>query len=104
MAVGFEEMNQLPRTGELSASVVVSAFNRLEAMKLCLTALLKQTINLDNYEILLVDDCSTDGTKEYVDGLLNAESNIKYIRHQINQGLASARNSGITEASGEYII
>jgi len=104
MAVGFEEINKIPLTGKLYASVVVAAFNRLEALKLCLTALLNQTIKLDNYEIVLVDDCSTDGTKEYIDGLLNTESNIKYIRHQVNQGLASTRNSGIVNASGECII
>lgn len=104
MAVGFEEINKLHLSGKLYASVVVSAFNRLEALRLCLTALLNQTIKLDNYEIILVDDCSTDGTKEYIDGLINTESNIKYIRHQVNQGLASARNSGIVNANGEYII
>jgi GT2 family glycosyltransferase len=52
----------------------------------------------------LVDDCSTDGTKEYIDEFIHTESNIKYIRHRVNQGLASARNSGIMNASGEYII
>jgi len=69
MAVGFEEINKLHFTRKLYASVVVSAFNRLEALKMCLTALLNQTIELDNYEIILVDDCSTDGTKEYIDSL-----------------------------------
>jgi GT2 family glycosyltransferase len=104
MTVGFEEIKKLHLTGKLYASVVVSAFNRLEALKLCLTALLNQTIELDNYEIILVDDCSTDGTKEYIDEFVHTKSNIKYIRHKINQGLASARNSGIMNATGEYII
>lgn len=104
MAVGFEEINKLPLTGKLYASVVVSAFNRLEALKLCLTALLNQTIKLVYYEIILVDDCSTDGTKEYLDEFIHADSNINYIRHQVNQGLASARNSGIMNARGEYVI
>lgn len=104
MAVGFEEMNQIPLTGKLHASVVVSAFNRLEALKMCLTALLNQTIELDNYEIILVDDCSTDGTKAYIDEFKHTETNIKYIRHQVNQGLANARNSGIMNARGEYIV
>jgi GT2 family glycosyltransferase len=104
MTVGFEEITKLHLTGKLYASVVVSAFNRLEALKLCLSALLNQTMELDNYEIILVDDCSTDATKEYVDEIIRTESNIKYIRHQVNQGLASARNSGIMNATGEYII
>ena len=104
MAVDLEEINKLHLTGKLYASVVVSAFNRLEALKMCLTALLNQTIELNSYEIILVDDCSTDGIKEYVGKIIHAESNLKYIRHQVNRGLASARNSGIMKARGEYII
>jgi len=73
-------------------------------MKMCLTALLHQTIEADKYEIILVDDCSTDGTKDYLDKIMHSESSIKYIRHQVNQGLASARNSGIMSAKGEYFI
>jgi GT2 family glycosyltransferase len=104
MAIGFEQINNLHLSGELYASVIVSAYNRLEVLKMCLTALLNQTIKLNKYEIILVDDCSTDGTKEYIEKNLPAESNIKYIRHAVNQGLASARNSGIMSARGEYII
>jgi len=104
MTVGLEEINLLHLSGKLYASVVVSAYNRLEALKMCLTALLHQTIESDKYEIILVDDCSTDGTKDYLDKIKNTETNIKYIRHEVNQGLASARNSGIRSAVGEYII
>lgn len=104
MALSLEQIEDLHLSGKLYASVIVSAYNRLEVLKLCLTALLHQTIELDKYEIILVDDCSTDGTKDYIDKFLHTESNIKYIRHQDNQGLASARNSGIMSARGEYII
>jgi GT2 family glycosyltransferase len=104
MTLDREPMNNVPQSGTVQASVVVSAFNRLAALKLCLTALLHQTMASDTYEIILVDDCSTDGTKEYSEQIIQTESNIKCIRHQVNQGLASARNSGITNAGGEYII
>ena len=104
MAVGLEEINLLHLAGKLYASVVVSAYNRLDALKMCLTALLHQTIESSKYEIILVDDCSTDGTKDYLNKIKNTETNIKYIRHEVNQGLASARNSGIRSAGGEYII
>jgi GT2 family glycosyltransferase len=104
MALDLEQINNLRLSMKLYASVIVSAYNRLEALKMCLTALLHQTIELDKYEIILVDDCSTDGTKDYIDKIIHTESNIKYIRHEVNQGLASARNSGIMSAGGEYII
>ncbi len=104
MALGLEQIDDLRLSGKIYASVVVSAYNRLEAMKMCLAALLQQTIETDKYEIILVDDCSTDGTKEYLEKNILNEPNIKYVRHQVNQGLASARNSGIMSAKGEYII
>jgi len=104
MALGLKQIDDLHLSGKLYASVIVSAYNRLEAMKMCLTALLHQTIEADKYEIILVDDCSTDGTGDYLDKIILTEPSIKYIRHQVNQGLASARNSGIMSAKGEYII
>jgi GT2 family glycosyltransferase len=104
MALSINQVDNLNICGKLYATIVVSAYNRLDALKLCLTALRHQTIDYDKYEIILVDDCSTDGTKDYIDDNLPNLSNIKYIRHQVNQGLASARNSGIMSARGEYII
>jgi len=104
MTLDLEQINRLQLSGKLYASVIVSAYNRLEALKMCIEALLHQTIELDKYEIILVDDCSTDGTKEYIDQIISTVSNVEYIRHQVNQGLASARNSGILQARGEYII
>jgi GT2 family glycosyltransferase len=104
MALSSKQIDDLQLSEKLYASIIVSAYNRLEALKLCLTALLQQTIGSDNYEIILVDDCSTDGTEYYIRETIRTESNIKYIRHHENQGLASARNSGIMEAKGKYII
>jgi GT2 family glycosyltransferase len=104
MTLSIEQIMKLHISDKMSASVIVSAFNRLEALKMCLTALLHQTIEPDKYEIILVDDCSTDGTKEYLEEIICTAANIKYIRHEVNQGLASARNSGIINAGGEYVI
>jgi GT2 family glycosyltransferase len=104
MALSSKQIEDLQLSGKLYASVIVSAYNRLEALKLCLSELLQQTIESDKYEIILVDDCSTDGTEDYIREIIKTESNIRYIRHQENQGLASARNSGIMSAKGKYII
>lgn len=104
MALSLKQIEALHLSGKLYASIIVSAYNRLEVLKMCLTALLNQTIELDKYEIILVDDCSTDGTNDYIDKIIHTAANIKYIHHQVNQGLASARNSGILSARGEYII
>ena len=104
MALSLKQIDDLHLSGKLYASVIVSAYNRLEVLKMCLSALMHQTIELNNYEIIIVDDSSNDGTQEYFEKINPVESNIKYIRHHVNQGLASARNSGIKSARGEYII
>jgi len=104
MPLSLLQINALHLYGKLYASVIVPAYNRLEALKMCLNVLFRQTIESDKYEIIIVDDCSIDGTKEYVDQIIHTEKNMKYIRHQVNQGLACARNSGIMMAKGEYII
>ena len=59
--------------------------------------------NYKNIEIIIVDDCSNDGTESLViDKLLNSDRRIKYIRHKKNKGLAVARNTAINKAKGKY--
>ncbi|HEU4341448.1 MAG TPA: glycosyltransferase, partial [Candidatus Binatia bacterium] len=77
-------------------SVVVCVYNGERTMDSCLASL--QTLNYPNYEIIVVNDGSTDGTRQI------AES-YRYIRliNQENQGLSAARNVGIKAASGQII-
>lgn len=82
-----------------ACSIIVSTFNRLLYLKKCISALL----NLDfrNFEIIIVNDGSNDGTKEYLDRLKNKK--IKIIHHSNNLGLSYARNSGIKIAKHNII-
>jgi glycosyltransferase involved in cell wall biosynthesis len=80
-------------------SVVIPTYNRLHTLKRALDSVLGQ--NLDDFEIVIVDDGSEDGTTEYIYGLKNRK--IKYI-WQENSGLPSvARNRGIEEAKGDWV-
>jgi len=54
-----------------------------------------------NLEIIVVDDASTDGTRDLVTGLANPS--VRYIRHDTNRGGSAARNTGIRAATGDYI-
>lgn len=82
-------------------TVCVTTFNRKELLKLTLISILNQTYK--TIEIIIVDDCSTDGTQEFVKNeLLKLDKRIKYIRHKKNKGLAASRNSAIMNASGKY--
>ena len=81
--------------------VVVPVYNMKELLPKCLNALLNQSY--DNYEILLIDDGSTDGSSVICDKYAQKEDKIKVI-HKENGGLSSARNCGIENANGEFII
>lgn len=56
-----------------------------------------------NWELLLIDDCSSDGTLKIVEPFLDNYSNIKLLKNEVNSGAAMSRNKGIHEAKGDYI-
>ncbi|MFJ6070199.1 glycosyltransferase family 2 protein [Streptomyces sp. NPDC093065] len=56
-----------------------------------------------DFEFLLVDDCSTDSTSWVIDRWAKRRTDTRVIRHETNQGIAQARNSGIDAARGEYV-
>lgn len=78
-------------------SVVVASYNGARTLPACLESL--QHLNYPSYEVILVDDGSTDGTPE----IAAAYPNVRYIRHPTNLGLSTARNSGIDAALSEII-
>lgn len=57
----------------------------------------------DDFEFLLVDDCSTDGTPEILRRAVREVPGAALLRHETNRGLATARNTGLDAARGEYI-
>jgi len=82
-----------------SVSVIIPAYNAKEYISDAIESILRQEYH--NYEIIVVDDGSTDTTAETVGNYIG-RGNIRYIR-QINSGPGAARNRGIDEAVGEYI-
>lgn len=83
-------------------SIIVPVFNVRQYLGRCVDSLLNQDIDKDKYEIILVDDGSTDGCGELCDAFAIQEKNIKVL-HQENQGLSVARNSGLEIALGAFI-
>lgn len=80
-------------------SVIIPTYNRAHLIAQCLKSVLAQTLN--DYEVIVVDDGSTDTTRDF---LLKAYgNNIRYISHPTNRGLSAARNTGIEHAQGTYI-
>ncbi|MDR3050108.1 MAG: glycosyltransferase [Oscillospiraceae bacterium] len=81
-------------------SLIVPAYNAQDTLGACLASLLAQS--LDDTEIIVVDDGSTDGTPALLDGLATAHARIRAF-HQCNGGGSVARNRGLDEARGDYI-
>lgn len=80
-------------------SVIIPTYNRAQWLQQSISSALEQTYG--NIEIIVIDDGSTDNTKEL---LANLKSHgIRYIGHSTNRGAAASRNTGIRAARGEFI-
>ena len=80
-------------------SVIIPTYNRLHLLKQTIGSLMKQTIS--DFEIIVVDDGSEDGTAEYIADIEKDGSIIPVF--QSNRGPAAARNAGLKRARGTYI-
>ena len=87
----------------LTLSVIVPVYNVERYLEKCLKSILSQGLSQDCYEIILVDDGSTDNGRNICDIYASNESNISVI-HQMNQGLSVARNVGLSKARGEFVL
>ncbi|MFA6005267.1 MAG: glycosyltransferase family 2 protein [Patescibacteria group bacterium] len=83
---------------KIRVSVVVCTFNGEKTIVQTLESLAKQSYPKNNYEIIVVDDGSTDNTRKLVTALP-----VKLIIHGVNKGISSARNSGLDLARGEIV-
>ena len=87
-------------------SVVIPTYNRLPILQKCLVAMEQQVLSdgkVENYEVILVDDGSSDRTLEW---LVENKANLPHIKviEQNHQGAAAARNLGVQNAAGDTIV
>lgn len=82
-------------------SIICAAYNAAPYIEETITSILSQT-NPD-WELIIVDDCSTDNTVDIVSGYMKLHPNISLIRNEVNLGPGRSRNKGIQSASGRYI-
>lgn len=86
-------------------SVIIPMYNVEEFLKYAIESLKKQTIGFENLEILLIDDCSTDGTSKIANDFSNKYKNVIYYKMPQNSGMAGKpRNVGMTLATSKYIM
>ena len=79
-------------------SVIIPAYNRADVLPRAIASVLNQTFT--DYEIIVVDDASTDNTRSVAE---NANGPLRVISHELNRGAAAARNTGIRAAGEAYL-
>ncbi|MEO0293473.1 MAG: glycosyltransferase family 2 protein [candidate division WOR-3 bacterium] len=84
----------------MKASVIVVTFNRAPILVHCIDKLLNQSV--DDYEVIVVDDGSTDGTEDLIKKI--DDKRVLYLKNEKNMGQPFSRNRGIKIANGEVII
>jgi len=87
----------------MDASIVIATYNRKILLEKCLNCLFNQDYPKDRYEIIVVDDGSTDGTWQMVRGR-KPSCKLKYLPHSKRKGPAKSRNQGISSSKGEVVI
>lgn len=80
-------------------SVVIPTYNRADIITRAVDSVLAQTV--DDIEVLIIDDGSTDGTRALIEDI--DDSRVRYLAHDTNRGVSAARNTGVEAGRGEYV-
>src|ERR1700738_924466 len=86
--------------GEIFFSIVIPTYNRATLIFETLDSVFSQSYN--NYEVVVVDNCSTDNTEELLQPLIH-DNKIRYIRTPTNMERAYSRNVGLDNAKGDFL-
>lgn len=82
-------------------SVIIPCYNSVAHIAETVGSVCAQTMS--DFEILVVDDCSTDGSADVIKSIALDEPRLSFFRQERNQGVARARNRALKEAVGRYI-
>lgn len=82
-------------------SVVIPVYNEKDTIKKSLAAVLAQPVV---QEVIIVDDCSRDGTLEILETLCGGNARVRLIKHEVNQGKGAAVRTGFQNVNGRYTI
>ncbi len=99
----YERLSEAIAETTPRASVVIVTYNNIALNRLCIESIIRNTAYPD-YEIVVVDNNSADGTQDYLLRLAEGRANVKVILNEKNEGFARANNQGISESCGHYIV
>lgn len=83
-------------------SIIVPVYNVEKEIRKCLDSLKNQTYG--DFEVLCVDDCGNDSSIDIVKEYAQNDSRFKILTHEHNKGVSAARNTGLDNATGEFIM
>ena len=86
---------------EPTISVIMATYNRASLISRAIESILDQTFQ--DFELIIVDDGSSDNTKEVIAGFMQKDLRVKYFKNKKNLGLPKTRNEGIKVSRGKYI-
>lgn len=85
-------------------SIIIPVYNAIKTIDRCLDSIWSQGLPEDDYEVICVDDCSTDDSYKHLLSIAKEHPQLKVIKNNINLRAGGARNYGVREAKGEYIL
>ena len=89
---------------QIKLSIIVPIYNVEPYIEECVRSLYHQDIPMPDYEVICIDDCSSDKSAQIVEKLQTEYSTLQLIRHERNKKLGGARNTGIRAAKGMYLL
>jgi GT2 family glycosyltransferase len=91
------------RNAHVKVSIIVVTYFNRELTRLCLDAVFRTTLH-PNFEVIVVDNASTDGTPEMLEEYARTHDNVRVILNHANLGFAAANNQGIRAATGDVLV
>ena len=85
-------------------SVVVPVYNPGEYLDKCVKSILGQTMPAARYEVIFVDDGSTDGSADHLDSLAASHRHVRVIHQENSEWPGRPRNVGLVAAAGDYVF
>jgi glycosyltransferase involved in cell wall biosynthesis len=87
----------------MKLSIVIPVYNEAKTLRTILDAVRAADAGMEK-ELILVDDCSSDGTADVMAALAAEDSSLKVFRHEVNRGKGAALRTGFEHAIGDYVI
>ena len=88
----------------MNISFIIPAYNASSTILRTLDSIYSLSLKIDEFEVIVIDDCSTDNTLQIIQNYGGSKSNMRVLHQQKNHRQGAARNWGVREARGDYVM